>query len=815
MSPILAAPIVLALSFSSASGAEPGWADRVLDVPYAVPAAGEARLFLLRQDFEKLERNRSVIGTPLRIGEATFRSGLGTHSTSHIRVESDVPIERFSAFAGVDANERTRDGQGSVVFSVEVEGKEVWRSKVLRGGGAAERVDLDVRGAKAIDLKVGDAGDGPACDHADWAEARIAVAGGRSLALDALPLAEKFRAARHPFSFRCGGRPSDDVLAGWKRERKEEDVPGVGRRVVTTWADPSGGLAVEWEALRFADFDAVDWVFRLENRGRADTALVEDFQALDLAFRGKSFVVRRTKGAPSDPTDFEPAEVSICERSPPLQLGGGGGRSSNRDFPFIGIEGGEGRFVVAVGWSGQWACRIDSPGREVLHATAGLERTRFVLHPGERVRAPRIVVLRAREDPSAEFRELVLRHYAARRPGKEPLPILFSNTCFTRGGGWLNECDAANQISLIKAYAPLGLEAVITDAGWFEGGWPAGAGNWTPRKDAYPEGMGPVAAAAKERGMVYGLWFEPERVVAGTWVHKNHPEWCLPDGSKDPGTFLLDFGNPAARDWFFGIVKGFMDLPGFGFYRQDFNMDPLPHWRASDAPDRQGITEMKYIEGLYEYWDRIAAAWPDSIREECASGGRRIDIETVRRMHVHQESDYWFDPEADQCQIWGLSQYLPNETFTTPIAALDDYSFRSAMATSLIVGWIADDPGFDAARAKRLLDRYREVRHLLVGAWHPLLPYSRRHEDWMASQFHRKDLDEGMVLAFRRPASAYRTADLPLRYLAPDGTYELSFDTSGEKLRAKGADLARSFLLTIPERRGSELVTYRRIDRRP
>ena len=91
----------------------------------------------------------------------------------------------------------------------------------------------------------------------------------------------------------------------------------------------------------------------------------------------------------------------------------------------------------------------------------------------------------------------------------------------------MNECNAENQISLIRAYAPLSLEALVTDAGWFEGGWPAGAGNWTPRKDAYPEGMGPVAAEAKANGMVYGLWFEFERVVAGTWLHQNRPQWLL------------------------------------------------------------------------------------------------------------------------------------------------------------------------------------------------------------------------------------------------------------------------------------------------
>ncbi|MBM4091938.1 MAG: hypothetical protein FJ276_21285 [Planctomycetes bacterium] len=64
-------------------------------------------------------------------------------------------------------------------------------------------------------------------------------------------------------------------------------------------------------------------------------------------------------------------------------------------------------------------------------------------------------------------------------------------------------------MSLINAYAPLGLEALLTDAGWFTGGWPGGAGNWDARKDAYPNGMGPVAKAALDKGMIYGLWYEP------------------------------------------------------------------------------------------------------------------------------------------------------------------------------------------------------------------------------------------------------------------------------------------------------------------
>ena len=366
-------------------------------------------------------------------------------------------------------------------------------------------------------------------------------------------------------------------------------------------------------------------------------------------------------------------------------------------------------------------------------------------------------------------------------------------------------------MSLIRAYARIGLEALITDAGWSVGGWPAGMGNWTPDPQKYPQGMALVAAAARENGMVYGLWFEPERVVAGTEIHRMHPAWCLSAGPEPQSRYLLNFGLPEVQDYVFNIVKGFMDLPGFGFYRQDFNMDHLRHWRYNEPPDRRGIVEIRYIEGLYAYWERIAAAWPDSIREECASGGRRIDLETVRRMHIHQESDYWFDNDADQSQIMGLSQYLPNNCFTTPLNRLDDYSFHSTMATSLCLGWIADGPGFDQARAQEILSTYLSLRHLLVGAWYPLLPSSRDPANWMGSQWHRPDLDEGMILLFRRAESPFPIGELRLQGLDPQAEYELSFEVAGKKVRNRGAELMKMLRITMSQRPSSELIRYRRV----
>jgi alpha-galactosidase len=799
------------------SSANAIWLDALQAFPYTnAPMAGPA-LQLLRQDFEQLERNRSVIQTPLVIGTRRFQHGLGTHAVSHILLHSPEPLQRFTAWIGVDNNERTEGRRGSVAFRVATE-RPRFESPVLRGGQEPQRVEIPLEGARQVHLWVDDGSDGPSWDHADWAEAEVALASGKILRLGDLPVAAApWRGADYPFSFQYGDQSSDACLAKWGTTTgRVETAEATVQSGWKEWRDASN-VVVRMTQKRFQDFAAVEWLLHFKNQGTNDTAILEDIQALDLMDTPISseqpFRLYRSKGAPADPTDFEPSTV-VIRKNETVTLGGGGGRSSNRDFPFFKVETGRGSVIVAVGWSGQWQARLRSPDGRHLRITAGLERTHFKLHPGEEVRSPRMLVLYQEGDTleaNAQFRQLIYRHYAAKLKGQDPLPSLFCNTCFTRGGGWLNECNASNQISLIKAYAPMGLEALLTDAGWFEGGWPAGAGNWTPRKDAYPDGMGPVAAAARQHGMSYGLWFEPERVVAGTGLHRQHPDWILTDGASNQTTFLADFGRPEVRDFFFNIVKGFMALPGFRVYRQDFNMDPLAYWRHHDAPDRQGLTEIRYIEGLYEYWDRIAAAWPDSLREECASGGRRMDLETVMRLHLHQKSDYWFDNEADQASIWSLSQYLPNNVLTTPLTRLDDYSFHSTLPTSLCLGWIADAPDFDLPRAKKLAERYRALRPLFLGAWYPLLPYSRSTKDWMASQYHRPDLHAGALMLYRRAESPYREIEVVLHGLEPDATYELTFDSTKEKRKMSGTLLMKQLLLSIPEKHRSELITYRRV----
>jgi hypothetical protein len=115
-----------------------------------------------------------------------------------------------------------------------------------------------------------------------------------------------------------------------------------------------------------------------ENTGTADASILADVQALDLGLneprdvRGPKlasapcYLLHRTNGASANPTDFKPKLVEMA-RGAVQTLGGGGGRSSDRDFPFLKIESEQASCLLAAGWSGQWAaqlaCRNDGQGK--------------------------------------------------------------------------------------------------------------------------------------------------------------------------------------------------------------------------------------------------------------------------------------------------------------------------------------------------------------------------------------------------------------------------------------------------------------------
>jgi NPCBM/NEW2 domain len=123
------------------------------------------------QQFGNLQYDESFNQTPLTLNGKTYAAGLGTHAPSEIKFELNGKYQAFQSDLGVDDSEI--GSVASVIFRVNVDGKIVYSSDVLKAGAPHQTVNLDLTGAQMLTLLVEDAGDGNHNDHADWAEARL------------------------------------------------------------------------------------------------------------------------------------------------------------------------------------------------------------------------------------------------------------------------------------------------------------------------------------------------------------------------------------------------------------------------------------------------------------------------------------------------------------------------------------------------------------------------------------------------------------------------------------------------------------------
>ncbi len=750
-------------------------------------------------------------GNPMRIVDKRYTRGLYCHAVSKVVVRLPGPGKTLSAVIGVDSNDQTRPGRGSVVFAVRAGEKELYRSKLKREGMAGEPISADLGGAREFSLEVADGGDGIGCDQADWADAKVTLQDGRTLWLGELPLLGEPQTVTTdpPFAFVYGDKPSGELLKGWpcKRESRKLDAARTAHTLV--WSDPATKLQVRCEAIEYHDFPTVEWTVYFRNAGPADTPILRDIHSMDMGFRrgqGDEFVLHHHVGSPCRADDYMPQETEL-KAGQSKRISAAGGRPTNSDLPYFNIQWGQAGAIVVVGWPGQWAATFERDSALGLRVRAGQELTHFLLHPGEEVRTPLSVVQFYRGDRVRAqniWRRWMLAHNLPRPGGKLPPAQLAA--CSSHQYGEMIHANPANQMMFIDRYLAeqLKLDYWWMDAGWYVNrtGWPD-VGTWEVDVKRFPKGLREISDHAHAKGVRIIVWFEPERVVGGTWLAETHPEWVL--GGRKGG--LLNLGNDEARKWLTEHVDKLLVAQGVDLYRQDFNMDPLGFWRAADAKDRQGITEIRHVCGYLAYWDELLRRHPDMLIDSCASGGRRNDLETLRRAVPLLRSDFIIHPEGNQGHTYGIASWMPY--YGTGSGRTDAYGLRSVLCPHFTACFDMRRQDLDLGEPRRVLSQWRQYAEDFFGDYYPLTPYSLAETDWIAWQFDRPEAGTGVVQVFRRPRSVYESARLKLRGLEDDASYTVTDLDSGAARTVTGRELMHEGLLvTMKDQPGSAVVTY-------
>jgi alpha-galactosidase len=632
------------------------------------------------------------------------------------------------------------------------------------------------------------------------------------------------------FSFNYGGKPSSELLKTWDWKRSSRKLDEHRAQFTLVGTDPKTGLELRCVGVEYLDFPTVEWTLYFKNTSDNETPILSDIQPLDETLKHDAdgeFTLHRTVGD-GVPEMYRPDPI-VLGPSQEKTIAPFGGRPSSNEFPYFNVEMPGGGMLFAIGWPGQWSAKFTRDAGKSLRITAGQELTHFKLLPGEEVRSPLIVVQFYEGSPGRAqnlWRRWMLAYNTPHPNGK--LPETRMNLATSNSHGYFGITEA-NQKQWFDRYEEekFKLDYMWVDLCWFkmDGGTLIYNGLYDSDPVRFPNGLKAVSDHVHAKGAKLIAWFEPEHLYPGpeNWHVQNHPEWLLkaPPGHEAEVNQLMplkdrmvyNLGNPDALQWLIDNTTSVIRREKIDLYRHDFNVEPLIFWRAADAEDRQGVTEIKYVTGFLAYYDALLNNFPGMQIDNCASGGRRNDVETLRRSVPLLRSDTWGEPVGQQCQTYGLANWIPY--WGTGIMYSDPkdlaYIFRSQMGPSFTSCWDLTAKA-DYSLHRKLIDQWRSVRQMVLeGDFYPLTPYTAANDVWMAWQFDCPEKGEGLVQVFRRAGNAEESKTLKLQGLDAAATYvvinldtEQRSDVAGRELMDTGLPV---ILREIPD---SAVITYQK-----
>ena len=763
----------------------------------------------IEQSYGHVNFNKSYINQPICIGDKKYTHGIGVHATSSILVSLPKPARRFCAEVGLDNNKQT-SGKAlfKIIYSIEANEKKLWESAPLAVGDQPVKVDIPLDGITGFYMKVRSAGERVNLCHADWGNACVDYGNGEKAWLD--EYASKTSVINElPFSFILGGKSSRDFLSAWKYSSSDSAATG---RIVhqIKWVKPDNSFEVRCLLTEFTNYPVIEWKLSFKNTGAQNSPILEKINSLDATVSEpvrlypnqltySPAFVHCSKGSNNSRYDFMPlTQMLDLEQNFPIKSHNG--RSSEAYLPFWNLEYHGSGLVTALGWSGDWQADFSYPKNNRVLMKAGMPNVNLYLKPGEEISSPSVCLLYWEGNDALRgnnlFRRYMRNVVVPKMNGKEPFTLAMSG-----GSSALETVNERNQLDYIRKIVGSGVEIYWLDAGWYAGNegdsWDRCRGNWFPDPKKFPNGMKVLADEAHKNGLKFLLWFDPEVVSPGSDIGQKYPEWVIRKKANETG--LYNLGNPQALKYITDLISKNLIAWDVDIYRNDYNIDPGPMWKMADEPGRTGMAEIRYVEGLYYFWDQLIKRKPGLMIDNCASGGRRIDYEACKRSVPLWRSDYECEVypdvfEASQNQTYGLSYYLPFQSTGQGIT-YNKYKDRSLTSTGVVFSIGTAKPDdlamVQSDKLKQTWDEMKSYNYLMSCDFYPLTDFSLNDNVWMVLQYDSPEKGEGCVICFCRANAPYAEAEFVLQAIDPQANYKLMDLGAGTETIVKGSQLEK------------------------
>ena len=422
-----------------------------------------------------------------------------------------------------------------------------------------------------------------------------------------------------------------------------------------------------------------------------------------------------------------------------------------------------------LGWTGNFRFTFEVDNQHVLRVVSGINHDAgtYLLPKGEAFRTADFYFTLSNKgagEGSRRFQRWMMAHQL-HKANADRMTLL---------NNWENTYFDFNEEKLVALFGEakdLGVDLFLLDDGWFGNKYPrkddhAGLGDWQVTKNKLPQGIPYLVKKAKEKGVSFGIWIEPEMVNPKSELAEKHPDWILRLPSRETYYFrnqlVLDLCNPQVQDFVFGVVDNLMQtaspdpskgggngeaagqfsppLEGTGeasggirFLKWDCN-SPITNIYSPYLKENQGNLYIDYVRGLYKVLDRVQAKYPDLYMMMCSGGGGRSDVKGLSYF-----TEFWCSDNTDPIERlfiqWGYSQFMPAKAMCahvtewnrrTSIKFRVDVAFQGKLGFDISLKGLSDD---DRQYCREAIKEYKRLKDIV---WSPNLyrlvsPYEGQH----------------------------------------------------------------------------------------
>jgi len=464
-------------------------------------------------------------------------------------------------------------------------------------------------------------------------------------------------------------------------------------------------------------------------------------------------------------------------------------------------------------YSGNFEIVIEKDTFDQTRILTGINSFNFAwnVEPSESFQTPEAVMVYSPDglnDLSQTYHRLFNNHLSRGHFQNAERPILINNWEAT-----YFDFDSDKIMLIVEQAKKLGIELFVLDDGWFgkRDDDTSSLGDWFEYEGKLKDGLKTFSEQVHQKGMKFGLWFEPEMISENSKLYEAHPDWAMgvPGRARTLGRnqYVLDYSRKEVWEHIYEQMKVILDNVEIDYIKWDMNRNLTDVYSLALTPDKQGEVAHRYVLGLYEFMEKITNAYPHILFESCSGGGGRFDAGMLYYMPQAWASDNT-DAVARLNIQYGTSLIYPISSMGAHVSEVPNHqtgritslSTRGNVAMSGVFGYELDLSKLsedELAEMKEQVAFYKEHRELIqYGTFIRLIsPYENNGAAWT---FVSKDKSQALIFYYELLAQANAPfTTLKLKGLDADAVYEVSHVDSTIITLEQGLNLGGDQLMNL------------------